>query len=178
MIRNAMRGSAMGRAAGWLCAATIVALLAGGTLAAGSARAAGGGGGGGGGGADDWSSKPMSFQDAVKAVDAKDFQRAITLLTAYVAKNPSDADAFNYLGFSYRKLKDYDTAIKHYQKALDLDPKHLGANEYLGEAFLETGNLAKAKEQLAKLDNICWMGCKEYRELKDEVKEYEQAHKG
>ncbi|HEX7926121.1 MAG TPA: tetratricopeptide repeat protein [bacterium] len=138
---------------------------------------AAGGGGGGGDAEEDWSNKPKIFREGYEAIEKKDFQKAIELFKQAFAQNPKDADAVNYLGYAHRKLGDYDSAIKFYTQALELDPKHLGAHEYLGEAYLEMNNLPKAKEHLAKLDDICWLGCKEYRELKEAVRDYEKKAK-
>jgi hypothetical protein len=67
--------------------------------------------------------------------------------------------------------------FQHYNEALRIDPKHKGANEYLGEAYLMVGNLPKAKEQLATLDKICFLPCKEYSELKTSIAAYEAKGK-
>jgi tetratricopeptide (TPR) repeat protein len=75
-------------------------------------------------------------------------------------------DVLTYQGFANRKLGNYDTAISFYSAALKLNPDHRGANEYLGEYYVETGQMAKAKAQLAKLDLICKFGCEEAEELR------------
>jgi tetratricopeptide (TPR) repeat protein len=75
-------------------------------------------------------------------------------------------DVLTYQGFANRKLGNLDAAIGFYSAALKLDPAHRGANEYLGEYYVETGQLAKAKAQLAKLDRICKFGCEEAEELR------------
>jgi hypothetical protein len=67
--------------------------------------------------------------------------------------------------------------FKHYNEALRIEPKHRGANEYLGEAYLMVNNVAKAKEQLATLDRICFLSCKEYSDLKRSIAEYEAKKK-
>jgi tetratricopeptide (TPR) repeat protein len=90
-----------------------------------------------------------------------------------VAAKPSNADAWNYLGFSNRKLKKFDLALSAYQKALAIDPNHRGANEYLGELYLQTDNLEKARERLKKLDDICYFGCDEFDDLKAAIIAYE-----
>jgi tetratricopeptide (TPR) repeat protein len=69
-------------------------------------------------------------------------------------------------------LKNYDEALKHYERALSINSKHKGANEYLGELYLETGEIDKAKQQLAILDDICWLPCSEYTKLKKLLKNY------
>ena len=124
------------------------------------------------------SSKPSKLAVAEKAVKAGNYNRAIELLQKVVAAKPGNADAWNYLGFSHRKLKKFGQAMTAYQKALAIDPEHRGANEYLGELYLQTGDLAKAKERLRKLDDVCTFGCDEFDDLKQAIKAYEASHKG
>ena len=115
------------------------------------------------------------YELGVAAVKAGKYERAIALLRKVVAKEPKNADAWNYIGFSHRKLKKFDRALPAYQKALAIDPDHRGANEYLGELYLQTGDLAKAKERLAKLDDICFLGCEAYDDLKAAIQAYESG---
>src|SRR5262249_2390362 len=75
-------------------------------------------------------------------------------------------DVLTYQGFANRKLHNYDVAISYYSAALKLMPDHRGANEYLGEYFVETGQMAKARAQLVKLDHICKFGCEQAEELR------------
>jgi tetratricopeptide (TPR) repeat protein len=81
----------------------------------------------------------------------------------------------NYLGYSHRKLGHFDESLVWYQKALAANPNHRGANEYLGELYLQMGDLAKAEERLNKLDDLCFFGCEEYDDLKQEIAEYKAA---
>ncbi len=127
---------------------------------------------GGGGGTSAKKDNP-AYAQAVKPVDAGDYATAIPLLQKSIAADPTNADAHNYLGFSYRKLGNVDVALTHYGKALELKPKHRGANEYLGELYLELGQMDKAKERLKVLDDACFFGCDEYRELKAKIKAYQ-----
>ena len=122
-------------------------------------------------------SPPSTFDLGEKAVKAKDFERALSLFKKVVRSDPGNADAWNYIGFSHRKLDQLDRALPAYQKALAIDPDHRGANEYLGELYLATGNLEKARERLKKLDAICTFGCEEYDDLKRAVKTYEDRRK-
>ena len=122
-------------------------------------------------------SQPSTFDLGEKAVKAKDFERALSLLKKVVRSDPGNADAWNYIGFSHRKLDQLDRALPAYQKALAIDPDHRGANEYLGELYLKTGNLEKARERLKKLDAICTFGCGEYDALKQAIKTYEARRK-
>lgn len=110
-----------------------------------------------------------NFREAVKAVEAKRYRAAIDLLNKVLDKTPRNADALNYMGYSHRKLGEYDTAISYYKRALALDPGHRGANEYLGEAYVELGNFPAAEERLTALAKICGTDCKEYRQLKQVI---------
>jgi Flp pilus assembly protein TadD len=112
------------------------------------------------------------FAEAVKLFKADNYAAAIPLLQKSVAADPTNADAYNLLGFSLRKLGDVDTALAHYGKALELEPEHRGANEYLGELYLELGDLAKAEKRLKVLDKACFFGCEEYSDLKAKIKAY------
>ena len=123
------------------------------------------------------SDRPSTFDLGEKAVKAKDFGRALSLFKKVVRSDPGNADAWNYIGFSHRKLDQLDRALPAYQKALAIDPDHRGANEYLGELYLKTGNLEKARERLKKLDAICFFGCGEYDDLKQAIKTYEARRK-
>ena len=113
------------------------------------------------------------YEQGVKAVKSANYKKAIKLFNKVVAAKPTDADAWNYLGFSNRKLKKFDQALSAYQRALAIDPKHRGANEYLGELYLQTDELEKARERLKKLDDICYFGCEEFNDLKAAILAYE-----
>ena len=88
-----------------------------------------------------------------KAIETKDWNRAITELNAVARAEPRNADVHNLLGYSYRKRTppDLAKAFEHYKTALRLDPKHKGAHEYIGEAFLMDKNPAEADKHLAQL---------------------------
>ncbi len=125
-------------------------------------------------------STPAATQDpdyarAVQLVQAGDYMQAVPLLERSLAANPNNADAYNFLGYSQRKSGDKAAALINYQKALALEPEHRGANEYLGELYLEMGELAKAKERLKVLDGACFFGCEEYTELKEAIAAFEAA---
>jgi Flp pilus assembly protein TadD len=100
------------------------------------------------------------------------YQDAVTLLTKVVQREPDNADAHNYLGFSLRKLGDLDKAQAHYRTALQLEPDHKAALEYYGELFLQIKDLPRAEEQLARLQHVCPSGCTERAELEKAVKAY------
>ena len=115
-----------------------------------------------------------NFTIGRQAVEAKNWQTAVDAFGKVVAKDPRNADGFNMLAYSYRKMGNLDMAFKNYDEALRIDPKHRAAHEYLGEAYLMAGNLAKAEEHLSTLDKLCFFGCEEFRELKQKVAEYKQ----
>ena len=120
-------------------------------------------------------SRDSRMIDAEKAVQAKDYNKAIGLLVRVVADSPKNADAYNYLGYSYRKLGHRDQALAYYNHALSLDPNHRGALEYLGELYLDMSDLPKAEEQLAKLAQVCGPRCNEYQELQGEVAKFKSG---
>ncbi len=120
---------------------------------------------------------PTGYDLGVKAVKAGDYARALSLLRKVVVANPRDANAWNYIGFSHRKLDRFDQALAAYNKALAIKPDHRGANEYLGELYLQTGDPAKAKERLKVLDSACFFGCEEFDDLKAAIASYEARPK-
>jgi tetratricopeptide (TPR) repeat protein len=111
-----------------------------------------------------------NFIAAKKAIDAKEWKKAIDLLN----KVRVNADVHNYLGYAYRHLGNYKEAFHNYGRALEIDPAHRGAHEYVGEAYLLTDNLPKAEEHLAALNRLCGTSCEEYRDLAREVAAYKK----
>jgi Flp pilus assembly protein TadD len=117
------------------------------------------------------------FNNAKTAIAKQDWSGAIALLQKVTAKEPKNPEAFNLLGYATRKSGDAKGSLQYYQTALQLDPKHLGANEYIGEAYLELGDVAKAEEHLKRLDELCTFNCKEYTELKNAIAAYKAGKK-
>jgi tetratricopeptide (TPR) repeat protein len=140
-------------------------------------------GDGGGGGSDERPSAARPAPDdpdytaGVQAIKANQFTTAIPLLQRAVGRDPRNADAFNWLAYATRRSGNPAGSIPIYQKALAIDPKHRGAHEYIGEAYLMLGNVAKAKEHLARLDSLCLLPCSEYRDLKKALEQYEKTGK-
>lgn len=128
-------------------------------------------------GSDDEPSSP-DYAQGVKAVKAGNYEAALPLLRKVVAEKPKHANAWNYIGYSNRKLKRFEKAMTAYKKALAIDPNHRGANEYIGELYLQMGDLAKAKGRLKVLDSACFFGCEEYDELKEAIAKYEKKKSG
>lgn len=127
----------------------------------------------GGGGGLSASSQSSEYRNAIKAVKKQDYTSAIELLQQSLDKNPNNANAWNYMGYSLRNLQRYDEALAAYEKAIKIKPKHKGAIEYLGELYLQIDQLDKAKAQLQRLDDVCFLSCKEYRQLKKKIQQYE-----
>ena len=113
--------------------------------------------------------KPSEMRGVESKIDAKQYQSAINELEIMVEKNDDNADAFNLLGFSNRKLQRYDVAEEYYLQALKIDPKHKGAMEYLGELYVETGRMEQANQMLVRLDETCFLSCDEYKMLKEYI---------
>jgi tetratricopeptide (TPR) repeat protein len=120
----------------------------------------------------DWAALDPDFAAGKRAIGAGDWDGAIKALTNAALRDDRNADIQNYLGYAYRRLRQFDPAMQHYQRALTLNPRHRSAHEHLGEAHLARGDLAKAKEQLAALEQICLTPCDEYNDLKRAIKEY------
>jgi Flp pilus assembly protein TadD len=110
-----------------------------------------------------------------KAIEAKDWETAIKRLSSAALRDTRNADIQNYLGYAHRNSGKIDLAFRHYERALRLNPRHRGAHEYVGEAYLLVGNLAKAKEHLAALAKICLIPCEEYDELKEKIDAHEKG---
>ena len=94
-------------------------------------------------------------------------------------KGAAGADHHNLYAYALRKgpSPDMDLVFKHYNEALRLDPRHRGAHEYIGEAYLTVGNVHKAREHLTALDRLCIFGCAEYTDLKKAIAAYEAKHR-
>jgi tetratricopeptide (TPR) repeat protein len=101
-------------------------------------------------------------------IKAKDFKGAIAELTPMLETN-QHADVYNLMGFSLRKSGDYKQAYTFYRKALDFDPEHKGALEYLGELYVETGQVDKARENVVLLKKLCPNGCEELADLEKAI---------
>ena len=94
------------------------------------------------------------------------YEKAQKLLIKSNKKKPDNADTLNYLGFTTRKLGDFENGEKYYLQGLAIDPKHIGINEYMGELFVVTNRIDEAKKRLAVLENC---NCEEYNQLKQVI---------
>ena len=94
----------------------------------------------------------------------KRYQKAQELLIKSNKKKPLQADTLNYLGFTTRKLGDFENGEKYYLLGLEIEPNHIGINEYLGELYVATNRIDLAKERLKVLESC---NCEEYDDLKE-----------
>lgn len=123
--------------------AALLLMLSGPALAAGSDT-----------GASSAATQP-GYAEARAAIDAGQYAAALRILAPVVKAEPRNADAWNLMGFASRKLKNYTEAARYYDIALRTDPRHVGALEYQGELFVETGAYDKARQNLKLLRSIC-----------------------
>ena len=123
------------------------------------------------------SDKKPSYKNAVKLIEAakkyeskdkmdkalKRYKKAQKILLELDKKKPLQADTLNYLGFTTRKLGNFEAGEKYYLLGLQVNPNHVGINEYLGELYVVTDRINLAKERLEVLKSC---NCEEYQELK------------
>lgn len=95
------------------------------------------------------------YAAGMAAFEQSDWQGVVDNLVKVVERRPWDDNAHTLLGYAHRKLGDYRRSLKHYRRALELNPYHRGALEYLGEAYLEVGQPARATEMLDRLEAEC-----------------------
>ncbi len=113
---------------------------------------------------------PALLAEGRTAIAAKKWTDAIVVLKKAEALDPKNADVQNLLGYSSRNNGDYNSALSHYAAALKINPKHVGALEYQGVAYVLLGQTAKAKANLATLQKICGTTCAEYKDLSAALK--------
>jgi len=116
------------------------------------------------------------YERAVGLVEAGDYEDALRILEDLNRTESGNADVLNMLGYAHRRLGRVEAAFDHYREALAIEPRHLGANEYLGELYLETGELERAEERLAELAIACPSGCEERDELSEAIAAYKKTH--
>ncbi len=124
---------------------------------------------------------PDRLGAARAAIAAKDWRKAIAELNGVVKSEPRNADAHNLLGYSHRKqaTPNLAKAFEHYKTALQIDPKHLGAHEYIGEAYLMDKKPAEAEKHLTTLAQLCGnKTCDEYVDLAKALSDYRAKSPG
>ncbi len=131
----------------------------------------------------DYADARPSADPAMAAAQAafarKDWSGAQSGLQKALAASPQNADYHNLYAYAIRKgaNPNMDLVFKHYAEALRINPKHRGAHEYVGEAYLMVNDLPKAKQHLLRLDWLCALPCEEYTALKKAVAAYEAKSK-
>jgi tetratricopeptide (TPR) repeat protein len=120
-------------------------------------------------------SSDVDQKPIMKVIKQGNVESAIDLLHDELDVDPDNADIMSLPGYSYRKMQHYEDALTFYEWALKAEPDHRGANEYLGELYLETNQVDKAIEQLQILDNICRTNCEEYSRLKQMIDSHDQT---
>ena len=118
----------------------------------------------------DEADQPDPYKQAKSLIDDSKYEKAIPILQKLIKDKGAYADALNLLGYSYRKSGDSKQALDYYNQALAMEPKHLGANEYLGELYLEMKMPDQAKQRLAVLKSACG-NCEEYQELAAKIQQ-------
>ena len=118
------------------------------------------------------------YELAKKHIDNQSYDKSLKLLKKLTKREDlgtKRADIYNLLGFSYRKLEnpDLDKSFAAYMMAIEIDPSHLGAHEYLGELYLMRDQKDKAVIILKKLDQLAGSNTEEYRELKIAIDAYQ-----
>tara|TARA_B110000971_G_C19576009_1_gene305201 strand:- start:16 stop:348 length:333 start_codon:yes stop_codon:yes gene_type:complete len=105
-----------------------------------------------------------------KSVKAKKrFNDAIKFFTLANDESPNDPDILSYLGYCLGKVGDFLMAEIRYEQGLKINPQHIGINEYLGELYVETKRIDKAKERLKVLENC---KCEEFNKLQNLISKY------
>ena len=120
----------------------------------------------------DAAARDPDYAAGKQALEKKDWQEAARRFQRATVHDPDNPDLQNYLGYSYRNLKQFDLAFKFYKRAIELDPRHRGAHEYIGETYLLSGDLINAEKHLAALREICLLSCEELLDLEKAIAEY------
>ena len=123
----------------------------------------------------DLATRDEDYAAGKRAVDRQDWGEAVRRFKLAERRHPEQADLQNILGYAHRNLKQYDLAFVHYKRAIELEPRHRGAHEYIGETYLLTGDLAGAERHLEALRQICLLPCDELKDLERAVQRYRTA---
>jgi len=104
------------------------------------------------------------------------YTAAIDTANEVLTRHPSNADAYTYRGYAYARLGQTAEAARDFQKALTIDPGHLGANKYLADIYLQKGDVPRALEQMQVIRMTCGqLDCEELDELQREIDQYKSS---
>ena len=123
----------------------------------------------------DLAARDEDYAAGKRAVERKDWGEAVRRFKLAERRHPEQADLQNILGFAHRNLTQYDLAFIHYKRAIEIEPRHRGAHEYIGETYLLTGDLASAEKHLEALRQICLLPCDELKDLERAVLRYRSS---
>jgi Tfp pilus assembly protein PilF len=107
-----------------------------------------------------------AYVQAVRLINQHRYDQALAQLSTAQAVFGPHPDVLTYIGYTYRKMGQWDKAEQYYREALTIAPNHVGATEYYGELMVERGDIAGAKRMLAKLETVCTFGCIETEDLR------------
>jgi tetratricopeptide (TPR) repeat protein len=123
----------------------------------------------------DWAQLDPDFAAGKRAMAAGDWNGAIAVLKSAALRDTRNADIQNYVGYSYRRLRELEPAFTHFRQALTLNPRHRAAHQHIGETYLAIGNVATAREHLAALERICLIPCAEYGDLQRAITKFDAS---
>jgi tetratricopeptide (TPR) repeat protein len=118
------------------------------------------------------------YRAARQALERRDYDEAIEALRRAEQLDSQSADVQNLLGFAHREKGEVKASFAFYERALELNPQHRGAHEYIGRAYLYFGQVAKAREHLAKLGEICGGTCPEHESLDRAIEQWSPWRSG
>lgn len=121
-----------------------------------------------------WLDEDPDYRAARRWIEERNFPPAIDTLERLLTRSPNSPVLLNWLAFSHRKLKNYPVSKRYYDAALERDPTFLPALEYQGEWFIETGDMASARANLAKLASLCGR-CHEWLDLNEAIMKAESG---
>jgi tetratricopeptide (TPR) repeat protein len=114
------------------------------------------------------------YAEAVSLIEAGEYKTALSFL--WLIEKRDDPKVLNYIGYTTRRLGNVDDGIKYYHRAIALDPDYVRAREYLGEGYLQRGELGAASAQLAEIEDRCGRGCVEYQALATAIADYKAGN--
>jgi len=117
-------------------------------------------------------SSNADLESILGLIDEGEYIGAIDQLHIELDNDQDNPDILSLLGYSYRKVLNYEDALTFYQSALRVEPEHIGANQHLGELYIETGQLDKAQSQLELIDSLSLFASSEYAQLKESIEQY------